>query len=53
MADEPLEEVSRRLTAAGYEHQPIADEAFGRFLQVVDPEGVVVQVQEHDPSLYT
>jgi catechol 2,3-dioxygenase-like lactoylglutathione lyase family enzyme len=53
VADEPLEEVAGRLAAAGYDHEPIADEAFGRFLQVVDPDGLVLQVQEHDPSLYT
>lgn len=53
VADEPLEEVAGRLDAAGYGHEPIADEAFGRFLQVRDPDGLVLQVQEHDPSLYT
>lgn len=53
VTDEPLEEVARRLEAAGYDHDPIADEAFGRFMQVVDPDGLVLQVQEHDPSLYT
>lgn len=53
VTDEPLEEVARRLDAAGYDHEPIADEAFGRFMQVVDPDGLVLQVQEHDPSLYT
>lgn len=53
VADEPLEEVARRLEAAGYDYEPIADEAFGRFLQVVDPDGLVLQVQEHDHSLYT
>ena len=53
VTDEPLEAVEQRLDAAGYDHEPIADEAFGRFLQVVDPDGLVLQVQEHDPSLYT
>jgi catechol 2,3-dioxygenase-like lactoylglutathione lyase family enzyme len=53
VADETLEEVARRLDAAGYDHEPIADEAFGRYIQVVDPDGLVIQVQEHDPSLYT
>jgi catechol 2,3-dioxygenase-like lactoylglutathione lyase family enzyme len=53
VTDEPLEEVARRLSASGYDYEPIADEAFGRFLQVVDPDGLVLQVQEHDPSLYT
>jgi len=24
-----------------------------RFMEVVDPDGLVLQVQEHDPSLYT
>jgi catechol 2,3-dioxygenase-like lactoylglutathione lyase family enzyme len=52
VTDEPLEDVARRLDTAGYHHEPIADEAFGRFLQVEDPDGLVLQVQEHDPSLY-
>lgn len=53
VTDEPLEEVARRLDAAGYDYEPIADEAFGRFMQVVDPDGLLVQLQEHDPSIYT
>lgn len=53
VTDEPLEEVARRLDAAGYDYEPIADEAFGRFMQLVDPDGLLVQVQEHDPSIYT
>lgn len=53
VADEPLEEVAHRLRAAGYAHEPIADEAFGRFFHVADPDGLAVQVQEHDPTLYT
>jgi catechol 2,3-dioxygenase-like lactoylglutathione lyase family enzyme len=53
VADEPLEAVLQRLDAAGYPHEPIADEAFGRFLKIVDPDGLVLQVQEHDPTLYT
>jgi hypothetical protein len=53
VTDEALEELGRRFDAAGYDHEPIADEAFGRFMQVIDPDGLVLQVQEHDPSLYT
>jgi catechol 2,3-dioxygenase-like lactoylglutathione lyase family enzyme len=52
-ADEPLEEVAARLTVAGYEPEPIVDEAFGRSLGVADPDGVWVQVNEHDKDLYT
>lgn len=50
VTDEPLEEVAHRLDAAGYQHEPIADEAFGRFLQVVDPDGLIVQIQAKPPK---
>lgn len=52
-ADEPLEAVAERLRAAGYAPEPILDESFGRSLRVRDPEGVPVQVNENDRSLYT
>jgi catechol 2,3-dioxygenase-like lactoylglutathione lyase family enzyme len=52
-ADEPLEAVAARLTAAGYAPGPIVDEAYGRSLRVADPDGVPVQVNEHDRTLYT
>ena len=52
-ADEPLEAVAGRLTAAGYEPGPILDEAYGRSLRVTDPDGVPVQVNENDRTLYT
>ena len=29
------------------------DESFGRSLRVVDPDGMLVQVNEHDRELYT
>lgn len=51
-ASEPLEAVVERLRAAG--HAPrtaIVDESFGRSFTVVDPEGLVVQVNEHDREL--
>jgi catechol 2,3-dioxygenase-like lactoylglutathione lyase family enzyme len=52
-ADEPLEAVASRLTAAGYAPEPILDESFGRSLRVPDPDGVFVQVNESDRTLYT
>jgi catechol 2,3-dioxygenase-like lactoylglutathione lyase family enzyme len=52
-ADEPLEAVAARLTAAGYGPEPILDEAYGRSLRVTDPDGVPVQVNENDRTLYT
>ena len=52
-ADEPLEAVAARLAAAGFPTEPIVDESYGRSLRVRDPDGVYVQVNENDRSLYT
>lgn len=52
-AEEPLEDVADRLRAAGYAPGPILDESFGRSMVVRDPDGVPVQVNENDRSLYT
>jgi catechol 2,3-dioxygenase-like lactoylglutathione lyase family enzyme len=52
VAEEPLERLQARLAEAGFESD-IVDEAFGRSLRVVDPEGVRLQVNEHDKELYT
>jgi catechol 2,3-dioxygenase-like lactoylglutathione lyase family enzyme len=52
-ADEPLEAVRDRLVAAGFAPEPIMDESYGRSLRVADPDGVAVQVNENDRSLYT
>lgn len=41
--DEPLEDLQQRLRVAGFE-AVVVDEAFGRSLRVVDPDGVEVQV---------
>lgn len=51
-ADEPLEKLQVRLAGAGFD-SAIVDEAFGRSLRVTDPEGLRVQVNEHDLELYT
>lgn len=50
---ESLEVVAGRLRAAGFEPDPIMDENFGRSLRVRDPDGVRVQINEHDHELYT
>lgn len=52
-ADEALEAVAERIRAAGFTPGDIVDESFGRSMQVVDPDGVVVQINEHDRDLYT
>jgi catechol 2,3-dioxygenase-like lactoylglutathione lyase family enzyme len=54
LADEPLEEVERRLLAAGFPPQgTIVDHEWGRALQVRAPDGTVVQIDERDTELYT
>lgn len=47
VVDEPLEQVAARL----HPNREIADEAFGRSLIVRDPDGALIQVNEHDPEL--
>jgi catechol 2,3-dioxygenase-like lactoylglutathione lyase family enzyme len=51
-ADEPLEAVVERLRAAGFEPATaIVDESYGRSFTVHDPEGLLIQVNEHDRDL--
>lgn len=51
-ATEPLESVLARLHQAGIEpYRGIADEGFGRSIQVQDPDGMVIQISEIDPDL--
>jgi catechol 2,3-dioxygenase-like lactoylglutathione lyase family enzyme len=52
-ADEPLAAVVDRLVAAGYAPESIVDEAYGRSVRIQDPDGVWVQINEHDRELYT
>jgi uncharacterized glyoxalase superfamily protein PhnB len=53
VAPAPLEPLVERLKAAGVPfEQEIADEAFGRSVQVRDPDGLIIQINEHDPDLY-
>jgi catechol 2,3-dioxygenase-like lactoylglutathione lyase family enzyme len=54
IADEPLEEVERRLRMAGFPpHGTIVDQEWGRSLYVSAPDGTVIQIDEQDPELYT
>jgi catechol 2,3-dioxygenase-like lactoylglutathione lyase family enzyme len=52
-ADEPLEKITERLVLAGFDAGTILDENFGRSLQLVDPDGMPVQINENDRALYT
>lgn len=52
-ADRRLEEVAEHLVKAGIAiDRGIADEAFGRSMVVRDPDGLAVQINEHDPETY-
>ena len=44
---EPLEQVRDRLRKAGIEPNAIVDEAFGRSMTVKDPDGLAIQINEH------
>ncbi len=51
-ATEPLEDVIERLREIGHEPETaLVDEAFGRSFTVRDPEGLLLQVNEHDREL--
>ena len=48
VAEQPLERIAELVPLA----RGIADEAFGRSLVLVDPNGLEIQVNEHDRELY-
>lgn len=51
---EPLETLAQSFKQAGVSlYREITDEAFGRSLVVKDPDGLPIQINEHDPELYT
>jgi hypothetical protein len=52
-ADEPLETITERLRAAGFEPNAIVDENFGHSVRVCDPDGVWVQINHYERDLYT
>ena len=54
VAEEPLEELERRLREAGFPPDgTVVDQEWGRSLLVRAPDGTVVQIDEQDPDLYT
>lgn len=46
VSEEPLERIAEVVAP----YRGIADEAFGRSLVVQDPNGIKIQVNEHDPT---
>jgi hypothetical protein len=50
VAEEPLEAIQDRYRDAL--SRPVTDEAFGRSLVLRDPDGLELQVNEHDRELY-
>ena len=54
LATAPLEGVRRDLLERGVTSVgPVVDEAFGRSMVVTDPDGLPIQINEHDHELYT
>lgn len=53
VATEPLEQVVTHLATHGITlERLLTDEAFGRSILVRDPDGLPVQINEHDPEFY-
>lgn len=53
VATEPLRELEDRLRAAGVEVvRPVTDEGFGYSMEVRDPDGLLVQINQHEKELY-
>jgi hypothetical protein len=50
--DEPLEDLKKRLHDGGFSDAHIVDEAFGRMLEVTDPQGEKVEVFERMTDTY-
>jgi hypothetical protein len=54
LSHEPLASLVDQLRAAGVTvENDIADEAFGRSLLLHDPDGLPIQINEHDPELHS
>jgi hypothetical protein len=53
LATAPLEQVVAALEKRGISlERAITDEAFGRSILVRDPDGLPIQINEHDPEFY-
>jgi hypothetical protein len=54
VAQRPLADIMTALQNAGVTlTNEIVDEAFGRSLTIYDPDGLPIQINEHDPELYS
>ncbi|MFI6910405.1 VOC family protein [Nonomuraea sp. NPDC050394] len=54
VSDEPLGALVARMGEAGIAPlRGVADEAFGRSVVFADPDGLLIQINEHDEELYT
>jgi catechol 2,3-dioxygenase-like lactoylglutathione lyase family enzyme len=51
VTDRPLEEVVAHLDANGIAHDEIRQEEFGRSLRVTDPDGAMLQLNEHSGEM--
>ncbi|GAA1017404.1 hypothetical protein Aple_032850 [Acrocarpospora pleiomorpha] len=50
----PLDDLVERMGEAGVEPvRGVSDEAFGRSVVFADPDGLLIQINEHDEELYT
>ncbi len=53
VSQQPLETVVDTLRQNGItRYRDIADESFGRSIMVRDPDGLIIQINEHDETLY-
>ncbi|RFS80960.1 VOC family protein [Actinomadura spongiicola] len=54
VSETPLDDLVQRMGRAGIEPvRGISDEAFGRSVVFADPDGLLIQINEHDEELYT
>ncbi len=49
----PLEDLVSSLNRHNVKLDAIVDEAFGRSFKVYDPDGLMIQINEHEEELYT
>lgn len=52
ISSEPLENLLTRLEKHRVQLEGIVDEAFGRSFKVYDPDGLMIQINEHEEQLY-
>jgi catechol 2,3-dioxygenase-like lactoylglutathione lyase family enzyme len=53
VSTQPLEGVVEQLQTRGLSPEGIVDEAFGRSFLIRDPDGLPIQINEHQEELYT